>query len=302
VLNALPGERTRVVATRAEFDSIDAVLKVYAHKGRASVRWVETDETGLVRAGDVLLAIDGGADLVVISAVCFATGQLIDRLGEIIERAHDRGALVLVDAYHAAGAVPLGFDALGCDFMIGGSYKYTRGGPGACWLAVHPRHLRDAGEPARDALFTLDTGWFAKEDPFAYGRGETPRLAAGGDAWLESTPPVVTFYQARSGLALTLAIGVERLRAYTLAQQAALIAALADAGVRTRAIEPRGAYVLVPVDDGPAAIDAMARAGVASDARPCPSGNGWYARLCPDLLTTGEEITQAAARIARAIR
>lgn len=302
VLNALPMRCPRVVATRAEFDSIDAILKVYAHKGRASVRWIGTDETGLVREPGVLAAIDAGADLVVISAVCFATGQVVEGLGDIVKRAHERGALVVVDAYHAAGAVPIDFDALGCDFMIGGSYKYTRGGPGACWVAVHPRHLRDAGEPAKDGVFTLDTGWFAKEDPFAYARGETPRLAAGGDAWLESTPPVLTFYQARSGLELTLAIGVERLRAYNLAQQQRLIDALTGAGVRTRVIEPRGAYVLVPVVDGPAAIDAMALAGVASDARPCPSGNGWYARLCPDLLTTGDEISLAADRVARALR
>lgn len=302
VLNAVAGACPGVVATRAEFDSIDTILKAYAHKGRARVRWVETDAEGLIRAERVIEAIEPGTSLVVVSSVCFVTGQVVEGLEGIVRAAHGAGALVLVDAYHHAGVMPVGFDALGADFMIGGNYKYTRGGPGACWLAVHPRHLHGAGVPGEGGLFTLDTGWFAKEAPFAYDRGETPRLAGGGDAWLESTPPVLTFYQARSGLEFTLAVGVERLRAYSLGQQAALAAALRGRGVGVREIEPRGAYLLVPVADGPGAVEALGRRGVVVDARPCPTGRGWLVRLCPDVLTTGEEIERASGLIAPALR
>ena len=57
-LNALPAEAPRVVATRCEFDSVDFILKTYEHRGRADLRWVATDERGLVRPESVAAAID----------------------------------------------------------------------------------------------------------------------------------------------------------------------------------------------------------------------------------------------------
>ena len=71
-------------------------------------------------------------------------------------------------------------------------------------------------------LRPLDIGWFANSDPFGYERPESPVLSDGGNAFLESTPPVLTWYQARSGLEFTLAMGVKRLRAYSLKQLDAL--------------------------------------------------------------------------------
>src|SRR2546430_12883348 len=59
---------------------------------------------------------------------------------------------------------------------------------------VHPRH---------HGLRTLDTGWFAKQDVFAYLRPEPPQFAPGGDGWLESTPPVLAPFQALAGLEIT---------------------------------------------------------------------------------------------------
>ena len=70
---------------------------------------------------------------------------------------------MLLDVYHSLGVFPVDSRALDVDFAVGGSYKYLRGGPGACFLYVAPRHL-DAG------VGTLDIGWFAKESPFAYAR------------------------------------------------------------------------------------------------------------------------------------
>ena len=138
-----------------------------------------------------------------------------------------KDARVLLDVYHMLGVVPVDVAALDVDFAVGGSYKYLRGGPGACFLYVHPRHL-DAG------LRTLDVGWFAKRDAFEYARPDPPEYAPGGDAWLESTPAVLPLYQARAGQLFTLAIGVPRLRAWSLAQQERLIALLARHGIEGR--------------------------------------------------------------------
>src|SRR4030095_13553637 len=102
-------------------------------------------------------------DLAVVSEVMFTTGQRIADLPAIVAATHAAGGKVLVDVYHAMGVIESDLAAPDGGFAVGASYKYWRGGQGACFLYVHPRHL-DGG------LRTLDTGWFAKETPFAYER------------------------------------------------------------------------------------------------------------------------------------
>jgi kynureninase len=157
-----------------------------------------------------------------------------------------------------------------------------------------------ANAPARAAkLRTLDTGWFAKLDTFKYQRPEEPLLSPGGDAWLESTPAILPFYQARAGLELTLALGVERLRAYSLEQQAFLAGELATRNVRV--IGPgddRGAYVLLPRAEAPAFCERLlaTERGVNADSRQ------GLVRFCPDILTTREDMREAAEIIASLYR
>lgn len=298
VLNALPQEKPRVIATRGEFDSIDFILKTYHTRGRASVQWVETRvQSGRPPEVDpdaILDAIQSGSpDVVVISHIYYATGQRLDRVLEIIQAAHAKGAIVVLDAFHSAGVIPVEFERLGPDFAIGGSYKYTRGGPGAAWLAIHPKHLDNP------RLRTLDTGWFAKRDTFGFERPEEPLLADGGDAWLEATPAPLPLFQARSGLQLVLALGVERLRQYSLEQLAALGYVLKSHDIESyhggHSPEQSGAFLLIPRADAHAVCDALKQAGVNVDARL------GHLRLCPDVVTTREEMERAGAIIARVL-
>jgi len=279
-----------VLSTRGEFDSIDLILKQYAAKERIRLRMVEPDGNGHFRTDDLICALHQPTDLVVVSQVMFMTGQVLDDLPRLARAAHDAGARLLVDAYHAVGVLSVDVEAMEADFLIGGSYKYLRGGPGACYLYVDPQIL-DEG------LTTLDTGWFAKRDPFAYQRPEPPEFAAGGDAWLESTPPVVAYYQARAGQMFTLGIGVDRLRAYSLDLLQRLRAYLAVEGASAQGGTPRhGAFLTVHHPQAmqlPAGLKAL---GINVDAR------GPWLRLCPDLLTTDEELQHAARSVAASVR
>ncbi|MFG0246027.1 MAG: aminotransferase class V-fold PLP-dependent enzyme [Phycisphaerales bacterium JB052] len=299
VLNALPTTRPNVVSTRCEFDSIDFVLKAYAYKQRASIHWVEPDAQDLMHPDAIIDAIDDSTDLVAVSMVCFVTGQVVEGLDRIIAKAHACEAMVLLDAYHAYGVLPIDYSTLDADFIIAGNYKYTRGGAGACFLAINPKHLSSTGGvPEHGTLFPLDTGWFAKENPFAYKRDDEPAYAAGGNAWLEATPPVLTYFQALPGLMLSNAVGIDRLRAHSLDQQRLLAEALNSQGVSPRLLDERGAYILIETDDGRSATRQLKAAGVNCDARPLARSGGWAVRLCPDLLNTNAELQEAAERIA----
>ena len=278
----------RVVATRGEFDSIDVILRQYARRGRIDLTLVEAREHGLFAADDLLAAVRNGADLVVVSQIVFNTGQVLPALPALIEATHTRGGRVLLDVYHSLGVIPVDVAALDVDFAVGGSYKYLRGGPGACYLYLHPRHLDGS-------LATLDIGWFAKRDPFLYERPEPAEFAPGGNAFMESTPAILPWYQARAGQVFTLAIGVERLRAYSLGQQGRLVSLLAGKGIDAEGgTESRGAFVVIRDLEAVALAQALERRGVYGDAR------GNFLRLCPDVLTTDAELVAAAERLAAA--
>jgi kynureninase len=187
--------------------------------------------------------------------------------------------------------IPVNVSAMGADFAIGGSYKYLRGGPGAGYLYLSPEVL-DSG------LRPLDTGWFANQEMFAFQRPEAPALKPGGDAFLEGTPPVLTWYQARSGQEFTLAMGVERLREYSLRQLGALRKYLADAGAEsvTGGDERHGAFLTIHLKNAMEIPALLEREGVACDAR------GERLRLCSDCLTRDDEMRRAAETLGRVLR
>jgi kynureninase len=285
VLNALEDEpradkrrKLRVVASDGEFDSVDFILRVYREKGRIDLRLMPWREISV-----------GNADLLVLSSVMFRTGERVHGLNKMVRAARTAGALVLLDVYHHAGAIPLDVAALGVDFAIGGSYKYLRGGPGAAWLYVRPGLV--------DTLRTLDTGWHAKHEPSSDERPDPPQFGPGGDAWLESTPPVLAPVQALAGLEMTLELGVERLRDYSLDQKQLLADLLKLRGVDAEGTgEDYGAFVTVTHPRADRLAAALAGRGIVADAR------GDRLRLCPDILNSEGELAQCAEELGDLMR
>jgi kynureninase len=289
VLNALPGV-PRVVSTTGEFDSIDVILKQYAAVGKISLQLVGCQGAdGSIDLSELMEKIRDGVDLVVISQVMFMTGRIVHGLDLLATRCHEVGCRLLVDAYHAVGAVPVDVTAMNADFMIGGSYKYLRGGPGACFLYVSPEALSSGLKP-------IDIGWFAKEQPFRYERPNPPRFADGGDAFLESTPPVLTYYQARAGQQLTLLIGVDRIRAYSLDCLSRLKGYLAEVGVAAEGADgEHGAFLTVEMAAAVSLSEELERKGITTDAR------DRFLRLSPDYLTPDSSLRDAAACLATVV-
>ena len=174
----------RVVATRGEFDSLDVILREYARRSRIALAFVEARGDGRFDTADILAAIGARVDLVVVSEVVFNTGQRLDDVGAIVARdACSRRAAAARRLSLAGRAARRRQRRYDVDFAVGGSYKYLRGGPGACFLYLHPRHLDGS-------LRTLDIGWFAKREPLRVrasrpaaarrGRRRVPRIDAAG--------------------------------------------------------------------------------------------------------------------------
>jgi selenocysteine lyase/cysteine desulfurase len=78
----------------------------------------------------------------------------------IAELAHERGALLYVDAYQTLGTAPFDAPSSGADFVAAGCLKYLMGTPGIAFVWVRP----GLAERLRPAL----TGWFGRREPFAF--------------------------------------------------------------------------------------------------------------------------------------
>jgi kynureninase len=278
VLSCFPftGERRRIVYGENEFPSVRYLHQAQAARGTEVI--VVGDEDELVEA------IDERTQLVLISHVLFKTGRIQD-VRPVIERAHEAGAHVLLDAYQSVGAVPLDVGKLGVDFATGGSVKWLCGGPGAGWLYVRP-DLAERLEP------TL-VGWQAHAEPFAFE--PVLRFAAGAARFLTGTPNVPALYAATAGYDIVEEIGVARIRERSLELTERLIGLLDAAGyevVSPREPERRGGTVAVRVPDAPAVHAELQRREILCDFRPDVG-----LRLGPHFFTTEDELEVAVAAI-----
>lgn len=79
--------------------------------------------TGLLDPGAVTDLIDETTRLVAVCLVSNALGTVVD-VASIVSAAHEVGALVYVDAVHAAPHRLIDVAALECDFLVASSYKF----------------------------------------------------------------------------------------------------------------------------------------------------------------------------------
>jgi len=156
---ALP-DGARVLAPAIEFGS--NLFPYQMHESRGVV--VQT-----VPFEQLLDRIDERVDLVAVSAVQSATGEVAD-LAAICAKARAGGALVVVDATQAVGWLPV--DVADVDALVCGGYKWLCSPRGTAFLYVRP--------DLRDRIRPLAAGWYAGEDVHASYYG--PRLEPAGSA------------------------------------------------------------------------------------------------------------------------
>ncbi|HWS55807.1 MAG TPA: aminotransferase class V-fold PLP-dependent enzyme [Pyrinomonadaceae bacterium] len=270
--------RNKIVYSELEFPSVMYVYEAHARAGHFRIRKIKSEDGITAPLAALLEAIDEETLLVPLSHVLFKSAFLQDARA-VVERAHEVGALVVLDTYQSAGTVPFSVTELDVDFATGGSVKWLCGGPGAGYLYVAPR-LRERLEPKV-------TGWMAHASPFAFEGGPI-RYAGGAARFLHGSPAVPALYAAQSGYEIINEIGVERIRAKSTRQTQRLIELCEGAGFRvTSPRDPgrRGGTITVAVEHAPAVTAELIRRETIVDYRP-----GAGVRISPHFYTKDEEL------------
>jgi len=279
-------ERPRVVTSDREFPAIPHIVRAFGRYGAVPVIVPSRDGVE-IDAERLVSEIDERTQLVCVSHATFETGALLG-LEPIVRRAHEVGALVVLDAYQSAGVAPLDVTASGVDFVLGGAHKWLCGSYESAFLYVRPALL--------PRLRPAATGWIASADPMSFA--PPTGWADGVRRFAAGTPAVLPSLFSRPGLAIVRGLGVEAIRRRSLEQTDRIIALADEAGLAVatpRAHERRGGIVALrfPGDE------AVARELVASGFV-CSYRGGL--RIAPHFYNTDEEVNLFMDELVRRFR
>jgi kynureninase len=274
----LGGSRNRVVTTQADWPGSHYFWTEQCARHGGELVVAPYAEDGLtVRTDDIVAAIDDRTVLVSVSLVQFRTSALLE-LAPVVEAAHRHGAVVVLDAYQAAGTVPIDVAADDVDICLGGSVKFLCGGPGNGWLYVRP----DLAETLRPAA----VGWISHETPFAFD-WDRIRYAPGVMRFAGGTPNVPAAYAAAPGYQAVVDVGLPRIRERSMALTQPLLEGALERGFTVhspRDPHRRGGHVTIDPGDAQRVHHELIARGFVVDHRP-----GTGIRVAPHFYNTAEE-------------
>ena len=277
-------KRNKIVFEELNFPSVMYVYEAHAKAHGLRIERVKSDDGITMSLERMLAAIDEETLLVPISHVLFKSGFLQDAKA-ITERAHEVGAMVVLDTYQSAGTVPFNVKELNVDFATGGSVKWLCGGPGAGYLYVRPDLI--------DRLEPKTTGWMAHEHPFAFE--SEMHYAPNITRFLHGSPAIPALYAAQSGYKIINEIGVNTIREKSTRQTQQLIALAENAGFQvTSPQDPnvRGGTITVWDDNAAEITKELVRREFIVDYRP-----GAGVRISPHFYTKDEELKLVIAEM-----
>ena len=278
-------KRNKIVTTENEFPTIGQIWHAQERRG-AKVVHVPSKADLTVDVAALIDAIDDETLIVSVTMVCFRNGTMTE-LEPIIEAAHKKGALVLVDAYQGTGAVPIDLSTLKTDFLVSGVLKYMLGAPGVGFMF--------ARESTTKHLIPITTGWFAARDIFAmdihaYDPATDARRFESG------TPAIPALYPAAAGLEILLEVGVSNIYEYVAPLHDALregIEAMGGRVVTPASKLNHGAMLAVASTDEHAHVIALEGEKVVTSSR---DGN---IRISPHFYNNHEDVEKVLAAFAK---
>ncbi len=278
------GHRNRVVVEALQFPNVLYVWDRYRDLGAELVQ-VPSDDGMTIPLDRMLAAIDERTAIVPLSHGIYVSGALQD-IQAITARAHEVGALVMVDVYQTAGVLPIDVQAWDADIVVGGSHKWLCGGPGTAFMWMKPS--------VRERLRPRMTGWMAHAEPFAF---EAPpmRYAADHRHFLGGTPSMPAYYVAKAAYDNLHAIGIDRIRAHNLALSRILLDRSLAAGLTVHSPlddNHRTGFVAVDFPGSHEASQRLIAEGFKHDWRP-----NCGLRLGPHFYNTEAEVHRTMDRV-----
>lgn len=252
-----PGRRV-IVSERRNFPT-----DLYIAEGLAALLG-QGHELRLVEPEGIAAAIGEDTAVVMLTHVNYHTGAMHD-MPAITKAAHAKGALVLWDLAHSAGAVPVDLAGCDADLAVGCGYKFLNGGPGApAFLYVAPRLQESLRYPL--------TGWLGHAAPFAFETGYRP--GQGIARTMVGTPPVLSLAALEVGIDIALQAPMDQVRAKSV-RQTTIFAELLEqvgAGQGFQLASPpdaarRGSQVCLAHGQAYAIMQALIARGVIGDFR-----------------------------------
>lgn len=282
------GKRDRIVMTELDFPSVRYAYEAMAKRLGAKVVVVKSDDGITIDEKRLLKAIDDRTRLVAVSHVLFRSSFLMDA-DKICRHAHEAGALVSLDSFHAVGIVPVNVKRSKVDFLTGGVLKWLCGGPGGCFLYVNPK-VRDELKPAL-------TGWQAHARPFEFE--DSMEYTTGAFRWLNGTPVIPALYAAAEGPKILRKVGVAAIREKSLRLTSRLIELADERGFKVNAPRDpaqRGGTIALDIPHGYEVAQHLLSRDILVDYR---VGTG--IRIAPHFFTKENELVEAIFEIEQAI-
>ena len=269
--------RSKLVLTDWEFPTIGQIWHAQEARGARVVHVSPTLE-------EYDRAVDDDTLLVALTHVSYRSGAMTD-VAKIVELAHERGALVLLDAFQSIGSLPVDVQELGVDFLGAGVLKYLLGSAGLGFFYCR----RDLVE----RVWPTQTGWFADEDIFAMDHTDySPAHTAA--RFQSGTPPVPAIYAGIAGIELMQEIGIAATREHVNNLNEHLIAGLDDLGATLST--PRdlhGALICVKATDSKTLVSALGGEGIVTSER---DGNLRVSAHCYNTLGDVDAVLAALQR------
>lgn len=185
-----PGDE--IVVSVAEHHSVLLSFQELARRTGATLKWFDVSHDGRILSSSAESVITEHTKVVAITAVSNVTGAITD-LKPIITRAHEVGALVIVDLCQAVPHLPIDVKALDCDFAAWSGHKMY--GPTGIGFLYGKRELLDALPPAQFGGEMVNLAWLDKpaqymDPPYRFEAGTQPVAQAIGAGiaaqWMES--------------------------------------------------------------------------------------------------------------------
>jgi len=274
------GSRTKVVTTALDFPSMEYFWDGQGQIG-AKIEVVPSTNGVSVPLERIIEAIDTNTALVALSHTSYRSSWRVDARA-LVERAHSKGAHVLLDVYQSAGVVQLNAADWNVDFLIGGTIKWLCGGPSCGYLYVRPDLQRDL----RPRL----TGWVAHDSPFEFAHAPM-RYAKSVRRFAQGTPSIPALYSAIPGLEIIEAVGVSEIAAESQRRTQSMIEFARERGWTVNTpleTNQRGGSVMIGVENAQLMAERLAERKVFVDWRP-----GAGLRISPHFFNTDEEIDEA---------